>query len=42
MFRDAISLKVVVGTYMDGATPVYKEKNILGVPLGLSFHRKPP
>ena len=42
MFHDAISLKVVVGTYMGGATSVYNEKNILGVPLGLSFHRKPP
>ena len=29
MFRNAISLKLVVGTYMGGTTPVYNEKKIL-------------
>ena len=36
MFRNAISLELVVGTYIGGAAPVYNGKNILGVPLGLS------
>ena len=42
MLRNAMSLKLVVVTYMGGATPVYNGKNILGVSLGLSFHRIPP
>ena len=42
MLHNAISLKLVVGTYMGGATSVYNGKNILGVPLGLSFQRIPP
>ena len=41
MFRNVISLKLVVGTYMGGATPVYNGKNILGVHLGFSFYRIP-
>ena len=36
MFRNAIRLELVVGTYIGGAAPVYNGKNILGVPLGLS------
>ena len=39
--RNAVSLKLVVGTYIGGATPLYNGKNILGVPLGLSFYRIP-
>ena len=42
IFRNAISLKLVVGTYMGGATPVYNGKNILEVPVRLYFHRMPP
>ena len=42
MFRNAINLKLVVGTYMGRATSVYNEINVLGVPLGLSFHKIPP
>ena len=42
MFRNAISLKLVVITYMGGATPMYSGKNTLEVSLGLSFHRIPP
>ena len=41
MFRNVISLKLVVRTYMGGATPVYNGKNIPGVPLGFSFYRIP-
>ena len=37
MFRNAISPKLVVGTYMGGATPVHNKKNILGVPLYFPF-----
>ena len=37
MFRNTISLKLVVVTCMGGVTPVYNGKNILGVPLGLFF-----
>ena len=37
MFCNAISLKLVVGTYMGGVTLVYNGKNILGAPLRLSF-----
>ena len=37
MFHNAISLKVVVRTYMGGATKVYNGKNILGTPLDFSF-----
>ena len=33
MFRNAISLKLGVGTYMGRATPVYNGKNILGISL---------
>ena len=42
MFRNAINLKLVVGTYMGGAFSVYNEINVLGNPLGLSFHKIPP
>ena len=42
MFRNAISLNLVVGTYMGEATQEYNEKNILGVPLELSFYRITP
>ena len=36
MFCNAISLKLVVGTYMGGTTQAYSGKIIVGVPLGLS------
>ena len=39
---NAISLKHIVGTYMGGNTPVCNTENILGVPIGLSFHKIPP
>ena len=42
MLRSAISLRLGVGTYMGGMTSVQFKKNILGVPLQLSFHRIPP
>ena len=41
MFCNAISVKLVVGTYMGRATPGHNEKNILEVPLELSFYRIP-
>ena len=41
MFYSAISLTLVVGTSMDGTTPVYNEKNILGVPSGFTFIEYP-
>ena len=37
MFRNAISLKPVVGTYIDGITPVYNGKSIRGVPSDFPF-----
>ena len=42
MFLNVISLKLVVGTYIGKATPVYNGKNTLGVPLRLSFYTIPP
>ena len=41
MLHNAISLKIVVGTYIGRATPVHYGKNTLGIPLGLSLHRIP-
>ena len=41
MFRNAISLKLVVETYMGDAIALYNGKNILGFPLRPSFLRIP-
>ena len=40
-FCNAISVKLVVGTYMGRTTPGHSEKNILEAPLELSFYRIP-